>query len=131
MLALQNALKVESNFGVQQSQVCAEVEFLVMALRRRSGIMRRRISPSMHTLVKKQREYFDTNTTKSVAFRVERLKQLRSLLKENQQALYEAIYSDYKKSSFDCFVTELIVLNSDLELAIRKVSAWSRKRRPR
>ncbi len=85
----------------------------------------------MLALAEKQRAYFNSNATKSVTFRVEQLKRLRSILKANESAIFEAIYSDYQKSEFDSFLTEFLVLYDDLEIAIRKVSRWAKTRRAR
>jgi aldehyde dehydrogenase (NAD+) len=85
----------------------------------------------MLTLVANQRAYFNSNATKSVAFRIQQLKRLRSVLKANEPAIFEAIYSDYQKSDFDSFLTEFIVLYDDLEVAIRKVSRWAKTQRAR
>lgn len=67
----------------------------------------------MLTLVERQRAYFNSNATKSVAFRIEQLKRLRSVLKANESAIFAAIYSDYQKSEFDSFLTEFLVLYDD------------------
>ncbi len=82
-------------------------------------------------LVESQRTYFNSNATKPVAFRIEQLKRLRSVLKANESAINEAIHSDYRKSAFDSFLTEFLVLYDDLEFAIRKVSHWAKRRRAR
>lgn len=83
------------------------------------------------TLVESQRVYFNSNATKAVNFRIEQLKRLRSLLKENESSIFEAIHSDYKKSGFDSFLTEFLVVYDDLEVAIRNASRWAKARRVR
>jgi aldehyde dehydrogenase (NAD+) len=80
----------------------------------------------MLTLVESQRAYFNSNATKSVAFRVKQLKRLHAILKTNESAICEAIYSDYSKSEFDSFLTEFLVLYDDLQTAIRSVSRWAK-----
>jgi aldehyde dehydrogenase (NAD+) len=83
----------------------------------------------MLSLVENQRAYFNSNATKSVAFRIEQLKRLRSILKANEPAIFEAINTDYQKSEFDSFLTEFLVLYDDLDVAIRKVSRWAKTKR--
>jgi len=80
----------------------------------------------MLTLVEAQRAYFNSNATKSVAFRVQQLKRLHSILKANESAIFKAIHADYQKSEFDSFLTEFLVPYDDLEIAIRKVSRWAK-----
>ena len=82
-------------------------------------------------LVASQRAFFISNATKDVGFRIEQLKLLRSVLRGNEQAIFEAIHSDYKKSEFDSFLTEFLVVYDDLEVAIRKTTRWAKARRVR
>ncbi|MBT8255923.1 MAG: aldehyde dehydrogenase family protein, partial [Bacteroidia bacterium] len=85
----------------------------------------------MHQLVQRQREYFNTGASVPKQFRIQQLKKLRSALKENEAALFEAIYSDFKKSQFDTYVTELALVYQDIDEAIRKMDNWTRKQRVR
>lgn len=85
----------------------------------------------MHQLVQRQREYFNTGVSVPKQFRIQQLKKLRSALKENEAALFEAIYSDFKKSQFDTYVTELALVYQDIDEAIRKMDNWTRKKRVR
>ena len=80
-------------------------------------------------LVTAQRDFFATNATKDVSFRIEQLKKLKELLKQNESALHEAIFADFKKSAFDCISTELALLLHDIDEAISKTKSWSRKNR--
>ncbi len=86
---------------------------------------------NMEQLVRDQRTFFNSNATKGVAFRIERLNRLRSVLKANEAAIFSAIHSDYRKSAFDSFLTECLVVYDDLEAAIRNVSGWAETKRVR
>src|SRR5258708_19873518 len=57
----------------------------------------------MLTLVEAQRAYFNSNATKSVTFRVQQLKRLRSILKANESPISKAIPSSYPQSDFYSF----------------------------
>ncbi len=76
-------------------------------------------------IVSNQKSFFNTNTTKSVAFRIATLQKLKQVLKDNEQVLYTAIYSDFKKSEFETYLTELALIYNELNEAIRKVKQWS------
>ena len=76
-----------------------------------------------------QRKFFSTNGTKSITFRIEQLRKLKRVLKENEHLLDEAIYSDFKKSSFENFTTELSLVYHDIDEAIKKLPRWSKKKR--
>ena len=79
----------------------------------------------MKEIVKKQREFFLTNATKDIDFRKKQLRKLKKVLKENEPALSEAIYKDFKKSVFDTYTTELGIVYSDIDEAVKKVKSWS------
>lgn len=79
--------------------------------------------------VQKQRDFFLTNATKDVAFRLAQLKKLKKLLQEKEADMDNAIYADFRKGSFDNYSTELSVIYHELNLAIKKVKKWSRRKR--
>ena len=58
-------------------------------------------------IVNQQKSFFSSNSTKEVNFRIETLKKLKHILKENEDKLYTAIYSDFKKSEFETCLTEI------------------------
>jgi len=47
-------------------------------------------------IIKKQRDYFNSNQTKNIDFRIEQLKKLKSIIQRQESALYEAIYLNFK-----------------------------------
>ncbi|MFT4660407.1 MAG: aldehyde dehydrogenase (NAD+) [Patiriisocius sp.] len=85
----------------------------------------------MKEFVSAQRAFFQSHRTKDVDFRIGQLKKLSRLLKEYESALDDAIYSDFKKSSFDNYTTELGIIHQDISKAIKKVRRWSRKKKAR
>ncbi|MBT7481452.1 MAG: aldehyde dehydrogenase family protein, partial [Flavobacteriales bacterium] len=57
------------------------------------------------------------------------LKKLKLILKENEDKLYTAIYTDFKKSEFETYLTELSLIYNELNDAIRNLKKWSKKKR--
>ncbi|HSQ47355.1 MAG TPA: aldehyde dehydrogenase [Lutibacter sp.] len=82
----------------------------------------------MEDIVKKQREFFNSNQTKTIDFRIQQLKKLRKLLTDNESLLNDAIYADFKKSAFDTFTNELALLYIDIDEAIRNVKKWAKRK---
>ena len=80
-----------------------------------------------HELIQSQLDYFNSNITKDTNFRIQQLKQLKTLLKANEKLLDEAIYKDFKKSSFENYVTELSMIYHEINLAIVNLKDWSKK----
>jgi len=83
----------------------------------------------MEAIVKKQREFFNSNQTKTIDFRILQLKKLRKLLTDNESLLNQAIYADFKKSAFDTFTNELALLYNDIDETIRNVKWWAKRKR--
>lgn len=80
-------------------------------------------------IVSQQRTFFNSNATKPVAFRIQQLKKLKSTLQMNEQALMEAIDLDFKKSEFDTYTNELMLVYGDINEAIRKIKKWAKRKR--
>ena len=83
----------------------------------------------MKAIVEEQREFFLNNETKSIAFRREQLLKLKKVLKAHEKEMEEAIYSDFKKSPFDCYTNELGLLYLDIDEALKKLKRWSKPKR--
>lgn len=83
----------------------------------------------MQQIIQSQRDFFKTNATKDIKYRKQQLQKLEHVLKSNEKLLYDAIYSDFKKSEFDAFTTELALVYNDIKEAKKSVKKWSRKRR--
>jgi aldehyde dehydrogenase (NAD+) len=79
----------------------------------------------MQQYIQQQRDFFNTNVTKSLGFRREQLNILKKVLQDNEDAMAEAIYKDFKKSAFDCYTNELGLLYLDIKEAVKKLKKWS------
>ena len=80
-------------------------------------------------IVDQQRNFFNTNATKNISFRIQELKRLKNVLKKNETLLYQAIYQDFKKSEFETYLTELSIIYHEIDLALVKVKKWAKKKR--
>ncbi|NHN28063.1 aldehyde dehydrogenase family protein [Flavobacterium jejuense] len=79
----------------------------------------------MEQTIRNQRVFFNNNNTKSLSFRVLALKKLKRLLQENEEILNNAIYKDFKKSSFDNYTNELSLLYKDIDEATKHLKKWA------
>lgn len=79
-------------------------------------------------LLQQQRDFFNSNITKDIKFRKSQLRKLLNLLKANEELLNQAIYKDFKKSTFETYATELGLIYGELKHNIKKVDSWSRKK---
>jgi aldehyde dehydrogenase (NAD+) len=83
----------------------------------------------MKALINQQKQYFNSNATKPITFRIEQLKKLRFVLKSYEPELTNAIFKDFQKASFNTFLTEFSGLYTDLDKSIKKVRKWAKIKR--
>lgn len=83
----------------------------------------------VENIIEQQRVFFNSNKTKNIKFRIKQLKNLKSLLKKNEDVLYKAIYEDFKKSEFETYGSELSLIYHEINIAIKKVEKWSRTKK--
>ncbi len=77
----------------------------------------------------RQQDFFNSNKTKNVSFRIEQLIKFRNILKENEELLFKAIYEDFGKSEFETYLTELSLLYHEINLFIKNIKKWSKPKR--
>ncbi len=83
------------------------------------------------TVYQDQKRYFSNGNTRSLRFRLNKLKQLKKVLLENEDLIYEALNTDFKKPAEEVFLSEFIGVIDELNTCISKLKKWSReKRRP-
>ena len=78
---------------------------------------------AMSHIVECQRQYFDTNVTKSFAWRVDQLDRVSRMLSENMNAFSEAVGSDFK-TALPEKVFEVAALIGLAEAAKASLKAW-------
>lgn len=81
---------------------------------------------SLHT---QQQDLFNSNTTKDVSFRIEQLRILKQVLKDNESLIYKAIYEDFGKSEFETYVSELSLIYHEINNFIKHIKKWSKRKR--
>ena len=80
-------------------------------------------------LIGKQAQFFNSNQTKDLAVRIKHLKQLKAIIKTREGQIYQAISADFKKSEFDTYTTELMILYAEIDEAIKHLVHWSRNKK--
>ncbi len=74
---------------------------------------------NIDTMLEQQRRYFRSGATLPVAFRVKQLKILYSAIRENQQALADALHADLGKSDYEGFMCEIGLTLTEIRYMIR------------
>lgn len=84
---------------------------------------------SINTIISEHNIFFKSQKTKSVKTRLDYLKALKKDILSREQAIYEALKKDFKKSEFETFISEFSRVNSQLDLAIKNLGKWAKPER--
>ncbi len=76
----------------------------------------------------RQREYFNTGSTRSVSFRKNALKKLRMAIIKNENQIAEALKKDLNKSGFESYMTEIGIVLDEIKTFINHLSKWAAAR---
>lgn len=79
----------------------------------------------MQQLVQSQRDYFNSNATRPVEFRLKQLKKLKKLLIEHEDEMHEAIFNDFSKSKFENQLIEYYPLLDEIDIALKNLKKWA------
>ena len=82
-------------------------------------------------LIARQRQHFQTGTTRPVAFRLEQLRRLQAAIESRESTLLSALHADLHKSLHEAYVSEIGIVLSDIRHALKHLPAWMKpQRRP-
>lgn len=74
-------------------------------------------------------DFFYTNKTKDVEFRLEQLKRLRDAVKKYEPEFIKALSEDLRKPEFEAYITETGFVLHELNYAIKHLKKWARAKR--
>lgn len=80
-------------------------------------------------IMDKQREFFSTGETRDIAFRMDALKKLKSSIQRHEKDIFDALKKDLNKAPFEAYETEIGIVITELNDAIRNLPKWSRVKR--
>jgi len=76
--------------------------------------------------IKRQREFFDSNKTKDIRFRLEMLKKLHLSIKTNEKEIVNALKLDLGKSEYEAYATEVGFVLKSLSETIKHLRKWTK-----
>lgn len=82
---------------------------------------------TIDTIFAKQKAYFATEQTRSVAFRKQQLCALEQALKKWEPRIAEALWQDLHKSNEEAYLTEMSIVLAEIRTAKKKVGKWARR----
>lgn len=77
-------------------------------------------------VVSLQRAYFSTGQTQEINFRLEKLRTLKQVIIENEQAIIQALQADLRKPELEAVTSEIILVLNDIVHAIKHLKTWAK-----
>ena len=71
-----------------------------------------------------KRTFFDSGSTLTLAYRKSMLEKLKRAIKLKEEAIFQALYDDLKKSQTESYLTEIGVVNSEIDYALKHLKEW-------
>ena len=87
------------------------------------------IIESINSIVSQQREYFLTNETKSIDFRLKQLKKLKQAVEKYSDDIYDALWKDLHKCKEEAFMTEISIVLNEINDHIKNIKKWSKPKK--
>lgn len=84
---------------------------------------------TIQTVIAAQRAFFQTGATRALAFRQAQLKTLQTAIRNREDELMQALQDDLGKSEFEAYATEIGMVLSELDHALRNLPRWVKPRR--
>lgn len=81
---------------------------------------------NLHELVTKQKEFFYTDVTKSVSFRLNMLQKLKNVIKLYELKILDALKKDLGKSNYEGFVTEVGIIYNEINYVMKNLRKWDK-----
>ena len=80
-------------------------------------------------IILKQKNYYLSGETKDINFRIDNLKKLKRLIKENEEIILDALKKDLGKSNFEGYITEIGMVYEEINIMIKSIKKWSKRER--
>lgn len=79
--------------------------------------------------VANQREFFSTQQTKNVAFRLAQLQKLKKAILHYQKKIEDALWADLHKSPEEAYLTEISIVLSEIDNHYKQLKNWASPKR--
>ena len=82
-------------------------------------------------ILESQKTYFLSRATRDVEMLKNLLTKLRSEILEKEDAIYDALYKDFKKSTFEAYFSEVGIVISEIDYTLKHIDSWSKPKKIR
>lgn len=77
----------------------------------------------------KQKEFFKKGKTLDIEYRLDALRKLKKVIKDNEEEILEALREDLGKSDFEGYTTEVSLVYEEINIALKKLKSWAKNKR--
>lgn len=81
--------------------------------------------------IRQQQAFFSTQQTQSLTFRKAALRQLAVAIAEQENAICDAVYADFKKPRFETLLSETQIVLAEINLCLSRLHRWARPEKVR
>ena len=86
---------------------------------------------NIQKILENQRNYFNTGATRTLDFRIEKLRILKKSIVKNEKQILKALWIDLHKSEFEAYATEIGIILDEINFAIKHLKSWSKTKKVR
>lgn len=77
-------------------------------------------------IITTQRDYLNSQETRDTKYIKSLLKKLKREIQNRENEIYSAVHKDFKKSKFETYLSEIGIVISEIDLAIKNIDKWSK-----
>lgn len=81
---------------------------------------------NVENIVKNQKKFLEELKRKDVQYRIEKLKALKNVIKENENEIAKALYKDLNKDKVESYMVEVGMVLSELSYVIKHTKKWAK-----
>lgn len=81
-------------------------------------------STKIENILKAQKAFQASHQTKNLDFRIDMLKKLKLAVSQNEDRILEALWKDLNKSAEEAYLTEISILNKEIDFHIKNLKKW-------
>ncbi|MDA1177141.1 MAG: aldehyde dehydrogenase [Bacteroidetes bacterium] len=82
-------------------------------------------------IINQQKTFFDSGRTRDLSYIKDKLKALKTNILSNEEAIYEALYKDFKKSRFEAYFSEIGIVVAEIDMTLKNLKSWSKPNKVR
>ena len=82
--------------------------------------------PSIHDAVTSQRDYFKTNATLPIAFRLAMLRKLKEAVKKHEQEMIDALHADLGRCPTEAYLCDIGPILLEINETIKGLKKWAK-----